>query len=48
MLYTLALILIILWLLGIVSGYTMGNFIYILLVVAVIMILVRLIQGNKV
>jgi hypothetical protein len=47
MLYTLALILIILWLLGIVSGYTMGNFIYILLVVAVIMILVRLIQGNK-
>jgi low affinity Fe/Cu permease len=48
MLYTLALILIILWLLGIVSGYTMGNFIYILLVVAIIMILVRLIQGNKV
>jgi low affinity Fe/Cu permease len=48
MLYTLALILIILWLLGLVSGYTMGNFIYILLVVAIIMILVRLIQGNKV
>ena len=43
-----ALILIILWLLGLVSGYTMGNFIYILLVVAIIMILVRLIQGNKV
>jgi hypothetical protein len=48
MLYTLALILIILWLLGLVSGYTMGNFIYILLVIAIIMILVRLIQGNKV
>jgi low affinity Fe/Cu permease len=47
MLYTLALVLIILWLLGLVSGYTMGNFIYILLVVAIIMILVRLIQGNK-
>jgi hypothetical protein len=48
MLYTLVLILIILWLLGLVSGYTMGNFIYILLVIAIIMILVRLIQGNKV
>jgi low affinity Fe/Cu permease len=48
MLYTLALILIILWLLGLVSGYTMGNFIYILLVVAIIMILVRLIQGRKI
>jgi hypothetical protein len=47
MLYTLALILIILWLLGLVSGYTMGNFIYILLVIAIIMILVRLIQGRK-
>jgi Family of unknown function (DUF5670) len=47
MLYILALILIIAWLLGIVSGYTMGNFIYILLVVAVIMVLVRLIQGQK-
>lgn len=48
MLYTLALILIILWLLGLVSGYTMGNFIHILLVVAIIMILVRLIRGNKI
>jgi hypothetical protein len=47
MLYTLALILIIAWLLGIVSGYTMGNFIHILLVVALIMILVRVIQGQK-
>jgi len=48
MLYTIALILIILWLLGMVSGYMMGNFIYIFLVVAIIMILVRLIQGSKV
>jgi hypothetical protein len=48
MLYTLALILIIAWLLGLVSNYTMGGFIHILLVVAIIMILVRLIQGNKI
>jgi hypothetical protein len=39
-------ILIILWLLGLVSGYTMGSFIHILLVVAIIMILVRIIQGR--
>jgi hypothetical protein len=42
------LILIIAWLLGLVSGYTMGNFIYILLVVAIVLILVRLIQGKKI
>ena len=48
MLYTLALILIIAWLLGMVSGYTMGSFIHVLLVVAVIMVLVRLIRGDKV
>ena len=47
MLYTIALILIIAWLLGLVSDYTMGGFIHILLVVAIIMILVRLIQGRK-
>jgi hypothetical protein len=47
MLYTLALILIIAWLLGLVSDYTMGGFIHILLVVAIIMVLVRLIRGNK-
>ena len=40
-------ILIILWLLGMVSGYTMGAFIHILLVVALIMILVRVIQGRQ-
>jgi len=47
MLYPLALILIIAWLLGLVSDYTMGGFIHILLVVAIIVILVRLIQGRK-
>ncbi|MGE0010510.1 MAG: lmo0937 family membrane protein [Candidatus Babeliales bacterium] len=48
MLYTLAVILIILWLLGFVSSYTMGGFIHILLVIALIMILVNLIQGRRV
>ena len=48
MLYTLALILIIAWLLGLVSSYTMGGFIHILLVVAIIVILVRLIQGKRI
>lgn len=48
MLYTLALILIIAWLLGFVSSYTMGGFIHILLVVAIILILVRVIQGRRV
>jgi hypothetical protein len=47
MLSTLALILIIAWLLGLISDYTMGGFIHILLVVAIVMILVRLIQGKK-
>ena len=47
MLYTLAIILIIAWLLGLVSGYTIDGFIHILLVVAIIMVLVRLIQGRK-
>ena len=48
MLYTFALILIIAWLLGLVSDYTMGGFIHILLVVAIVLILVRLIRGNKI
>lgn len=47
MLYTLAVVLIVLWLLGLVSSYTMGGFIHILLVVAVIMLLVRLIGGSR-
>jgi uncharacterized membrane protein len=48
MLYTIALVLIIAWLLGIVSSYTLGGFIYILLVVAIVLILIRLIQGKRV
>ena len=48
MLYTIALILIIAWLLGLVSSYTIGGLIHILVVVAIIMVLVRLIQGNEV
>jgi hypothetical protein len=47
MLYTIAVILIVLWLLGMVTGYTMGAFIHILLVVAIIMILVNLISGRR-
>lgn len=48
MLETIAIILIVLWLLGMVSGYTVGNFIWILLVVAVVLFLVRLISGRRV
>jgi hypothetical protein len=48
MLYTVAIVLIVLWLLGFVSSYTMGGFIHVLLVVAIIVILVRLIQGRRV
>ena len=48
MLYTLALILIIAWLLGLISGYALGGFIHILLVVAIIVVLVRVIQGRPV
>jgi hypothetical protein len=47
MLYTIAVVLLILWLLGLVSSYTMGGFIHILLVVALIMILVNFISGRK-
>lgn len=48
MLYTIAIILIVLWLLGLVTSYTIGGFIHILLVVAVIMILIRLISGRNI
>ena len=47
MLYTIAVVLIILWLLGLVSSYTMGGVVHILLVIAIILILVRLISGRK-
>jgi hypothetical protein len=48
MLETIAIILIILWLLGVVSGYTLGNFIYVLLVIAIVLFLVRLVSGRRV
>jgi uncharacterized membrane protein YjdF len=48
MLETIAIILVVLWLLGVVSGYTLGNFIYVLLVVAIVLFLVRLISGRQV
>jgi hypothetical protein len=47
MLWTIAVILVVLWLLGLVSSYTMGGFIHILLVIAIVVILVNLIQGRK-
>ncbi|MBI5593446.1 MAG: lmo0937 family membrane protein [Deltaproteobacteria bacterium] len=48
MLWTISVILIILWLLGLVSSYTMGGFIHILLVIAVIVVLVNIIQGRRI
>ena len=47
LLWTLAVILLILWILGLVTSYTLGGFIHLLLVVAIIVILVRVIQGRK-
>ena len=47
MLYTIAVVLIILWALGLVSAYTMGGVIHVLLVIAVVMILVNFISGRK-
>jgi len=48
MLYTVAVILVVLWLLGLVSSYTMGGFIHILLVIAIIVVLLNVIQGRRV
>lgn len=48
MLETIAVILIVLWLLGLVTSYTMGGFIHILLVVAIVVVLLRIIQGRRV
>lgn len=48
MLTTIAMILIVLWILGLVTSYTLGGFIHILLVIAIIMVLVRLIRGEKI
>jgi uncharacterized protein DUF5670 len=47
MLYTIAVILVILWLLGLVTSYTIGGFIHVLLVIAIIVILLRVISGRK-
>ena len=47
MLSTLAVILLVLWLLGLVSGYTLGNFIYLLLVIAIVLFLVDVIGGRR-
>jgi hypothetical protein len=47
MLWTIAIILLVLWLLGLVSSYTLGGFIHILLVLAIVAVLVRLIQGRN-
>jgi hypothetical protein len=47
MLETLAIVLILLWLLGLVSSYTIGGFIHILLVIAIIVILLRVVQGRR-
>ena len=47
MLYTIAVVLIILWLLGLVSGYTIGSLIHVLLVIAIVMVLVNFISGRK-
>jgi hypothetical protein len=47
MLYTLAVVLLVLWVLGLVSSYTLGGFIHILLIVAIVMILVNIIGGRR-
>lgn len=48
MLWTIAVVLIVLWLLGLVSSYTMGGFIHVLLVIAIVVVLIRIIQGRKI
>jgi hypothetical protein len=47
MLYTIAVVLLILWLLGLVTSYTIGGFIHVLLVIAVVVVLLRVINGQK-
>ena len=47
MLYTIAVVLLILWLLGLVSSYTIGGFIHVLLVLAIVVVLLRVISGRK-
>ena len=47
MLYTIAVVLLILWLLGLVTSYTLGGFIHVLLVIAIVMVLLRVISGRR-
>ena len=47
MLYTIAVVLLILWLLGLISSYTLGGFIHIMLVIAIVVVLLRVISGRK-
>ena len=47
MLSTLVIVLVVLWLLGVVTSYTMGGFIHILLVIAIVVVLIRVIQGRR-
>ena len=48
MLWTIFIILLILWLLGLISGYTLGGFVHLLLVIAVVILIINLIQGRRV
>jgi Family of unknown function (DUF5670) len=48
MLWTIALVLVVLWVLGLVSSYTLGGFIHVLLAIAIVVILIRVIQGRKI
>ena len=48
MLYTIAIVLIVLWLLGMVSSVTMGGFVHVLLVIAAVVVLLRIIQGRRI
>ena len=47
MLYTIAVVLIVLWLLGLITSYTMGGFIHVLLVIAIVVILLQIIRGRR-
>ena len=47
MLYTIAIILLVLWLVGLVSSYTLGGFIHLLLVIAIVLVLIRVIRGEN-
>jgi hypothetical protein len=48
MLWTIAIVLVILWLLGLITSFTLGGFIHVLLVIAVIVVLIRLVQGKRI